>query len=339
MKRFLSVLVVLLVMVTAMFGAVMLPHVVGMLAVGPVVLPTQQIVFIRSLQEEYYKIDSWLNEAQDLSSFAADGQTLVFPEAGAFPVVYKNKTDDVDSVEPTETVYQVALDYYDSQNYKIRNINMHALPYDKIAYYTNKSANAIRLKEINDSAYAFAPTTAGGKRVIIPTTGDTRNGLKMMTLDDVVTLARACDNLLFPEDGRNLVLPSDMWWDLVVNNTILKAQLGYQNQNGIINPTVVNYYGFKIHKASNNSMVGYDVSLSTNAAQGAVITGNIVPAGFMFCSTEVFHACGKFDMYLLNKAINPYGRADEFGFSHRHKADFTKDSQKYSAMIYQAKAV
>jgi len=339
MKRFLSVMVLLLVVVTAMLGAVFMPHVLGTLAVGPVVLPTQQIVFIRSLQEEYYKIDSWLNEAQDLSSFAVDGQTLVFPEAGAFPTVYKNKTDDVDSVEPTETTHEVALDYYDSQNYKIRNINLHALPFDKMAYYTIKSANAIRLKEVNDAAYAYAPTTNGGKRIIIPTTGDARNGLKMMTLDDVVTLARACDNLLFPEDGRNLVLPSDMWWDLVVNNQILKAQLGYQNQNGVINPTVVNYYGFKIHKASNNSMVGYDVTAGAKAAQGALITGDVVPAGFIFCSTEVFRASGSFDMYLLNKAQNPNGRADEFGFSHRFKADFTKDSQKYSAMIYQAKSV
>ncbi|MEM4322202.1 MAG: hypothetical protein QW308_03875, partial [Candidatus Woesearchaeota archaeon] len=74
-----------------------------------ITLPTQQIVFIRSLQEEYKKIDTWLNEAQDLSSFVENGQTLRFPEAGAAPEVYKNRTTDVDSVEPTETVYDVTL--------------------------------------------------------------------------------------------------------------------------------------------------------------------------------------------------------------------------------------
>lgn len=305
------------------------------IAIAP--LSTQQIVFLRSLQEEYNKIDTWLNEAQDLSSFVADGQTLRFPEAGAAPAVYKNRTTDVDSVEPAETTYDVSLDYYDSQNYKMRNIHMHALPFDKMAYYTKKSADAIRLKEVNDAAYAFAPSTNGGKRIILATTGDARNGLKMMTLTDMVTLARACDKLLFPEVGRNLVLPSDMWWDLVVNNDILKAQLGYQNQNGVINPNIVNYYGFKIHKASDNSMVAYDIDASAKAAQGAVITGNVVPAGFVFISSEVFRAGGSFDMYLLNKSQNPTGRADEFGFSHRFKAEFTKDSQKYSAMIYQAK--
>lgn len=315
-----------------------MPHVAGMSIAAPVVLPTQQIVFMRSLQEEYVKIDSWLQEAQDLSSFVVDGQTLRFPEAGAAPEVYKNKTTDIDSVEPSETNYDVALDYYDSQNYKMRNINMHALPYDKISYYTKKSADAIKLKEINDAAYAFAPTSTGNKKIILATTGNALNGLKMMTLNDVVSLARACDNLGFPELGRNLVLPSDMWWDLVVNNDILNKQLGYQAQNGIINPTIVNYYGFKIHKASANSIVGYNLDTSTKAAQGAVITGNIVPAGFVFISSEVFRAGGSFDMYLKARQNNPEGRADEFGFSHRFKADFTKDAQRYSAMIYQAKS-
>jgi len=336
MKRILSVFGLLLVCVATIFGAAYAPQVLGtVIATGPVVLSTQQIVFMRSLQEEYVKIDTWLNEAQDLSSFVVDGQTLRFPEAGAAPVVYKNRTTDIDSVEPAETTYDVSLDYYDSQNYKMRNINMHALPYDKVQYYTKKSSDAILIKEVADAAYAFAPATAGAKRIIIPTTGAARNGLKTITLNDIMTFARALDNAGFPELGRNLVLPSDMWWDLA-NNDILKAQISFQQNTGIINPNVVNYYGFKIHKATNNSMIAYDITGAAKAAQGAVITGNVVPAGFMFISSEVFRAGGSFEMFLLNKGQNTGGRATEFGFAHRFKADFTKDAQKYSAMIYQA---
>jgi len=336
MKRFLGVLGVLLICVATAFGAAYVPQIVGsVFATGPIVLSTQQIVFMRSLQEEYVKIDTWLNEAQDLSSFVVDGQTLRFPEAGAAPTVYKNRTTDIDSVEPAETTYDVSLDYYDSQNYKMRNINMHALPYDKVQYYTKKSSDAILIKEVADAAYAFAPATAGAKRIIMPTTGAARNGLKTITLNDIMTFARALDNAGFPELGRNLVLPSDMWWDLA-NNDILKAQISFQQNTGIINPNVVNYYGFKIHKATNNSMIAYDITGAAKAAQGAVITGNVVPAGFVFISSEVFRAGGSFEMFLKNKSQNTEGRATEFGFAHRFKADFTKDAQKYSAMIYQA---
>ncbi len=299
-----------------------------------ITLPTQQIVFIRSLQEEYKKIDTWLNEAQDLSSFVENGQTLRFPEAGAAPAVYKNRTTDVDSVEPTETVYDVTLDYYDSQNYKIRNIWNHALPYDKIQYYTRLASQAIVEKEIADAAYTFAPDAAGAKTIILPTTGGARDGFKMATLDDIIRLARACDNAGFPDGGRNLVLPSDMWWDLVSNNDILKAQLSYQQNNGVINPTIVEYYGFRIHKSS-ATHVAYNVGTNQKAPQGATITGNVVPAGFVFVGTNVFRAGGAFEMFLTPKQNNPAGRATEFGFAHRFKADFVLSGQRYSALLYQ----
>lgn len=329
----------IVLMIAVLIGAVTMgafePTSLVALATAPVVLDTQQIVFIRSLKEEYEKIDTWLNEAEDLSSFVIDGQTLRFPEGGADPAVYKNRTEDVDSVEPTETIHDVSLDYYDSQNYKMRNINLHALPFDKISFYTRKSANAIRKKEIADAAYAFAPMESGNKKIILPTTGNARNGYKMATLEDIITLARACDNASFPDDGRNLVLPSDMWWDLVQNNDILKAQLSYQQHTGIINPSIVNYYGFKIHKSTDNSVIPYDLTNSEKADQGTVITDNIVPAGFVFVKSQVFKADGSFDMYRVVKSQNTAGRAEEFGFSHRFKADFQMSAQRYSALLYQ----
>lgn len=329
----------MLLVAASMYTAHAMSADVGAYLAAPVVLPAQKIAFMTSLKEEYDKLDTWLSKATDLSSFVDQGQTLRFPEAGAAPVVYKNRTTDVDSVEVEETVFDVSLDVYDSQNYKMRNINMHALPYEKIGYYTNLSAKAIMKKEVQDAAYAFAPATAGGKRIIVPTTGAARSGLKMLTLEDVLGLARSCDSSGFPEDGRNLVLPSDSWWDLVQNNEILKAQLQYQVNNGVINPSMVNYYGFEIHKSfGSNAQVAYDITASAKAAQGALITGNVVPAGFVFCASEVFRAGGTFDMYMIDKANNPIGRADEFGFSHRFKADFDKSAQRYSAMIYHAKS-
>lgn len=306
-------------------------------AMPPLVLDTQKIVFLTSLKEEYRSIETWLNEAEDLSSFVEDGQTLVFPESGADPAVYKNRVTDVDSVEPEETTNEVSLDVYDSQNYKLRNIKLHALPFNKIQHYTKKSADSIVRQEIADAAYAFAPDSAGSKRIVIPTTGSLLNGLKSMTLDDIVKLATACDNNEFP-DGRNLVLTSDMWWQLVNSNTILKGQLERMPQDGIIKPRVVEYYGFKIHKSLGNKLgVAWNLATSAKAAQGAEITGDIVPAALLFCSNQVFRAGGRMEMFYKDKSINTEGRAYEFGFQHRFKADFQMSAQRYSGLIYAAK--
>jgi len=318
----------------AMFGG----HTEGVLYAVPVVLDTQKMVWLTSLKEEYEKIDTWISEAEDLSSFVSEGQTLVFPEAGASPNVYVNRTTDVDSVEPTETTNEVALDVYDSQNYKIRNIYMHALSFDKIAYYTKKSADAIVKQEIADAAFAYTPTSAGNKKIVVASTGATRGLYKMLTLNDVINLARQCDAAAFPTDDRNLVLPSDMWWDLVVNNDILKGQMERQTQNGVLKPLIVEYYGFKIHKSEQPLGLGYDTSTSQKAAQGTAITGTVVPCGFLFVKESVFRAGGQFLMFNKDLQQNTEGRAYEFGFQHRFKADYQRDGQKYGGLVYLALA-
>lgn len=306
------------------------------LAAVPVTLDTQKILFLTSLKEEYNKLETWLNDAEDLSSFVSGGQTLVFPEAGADPAVYKNRQTDVDSVEPAETVHKVELDVYDSQNYKIRNIHLHALPFDKVQYYTRKSADAIVRQEIADAAYAFAPATAGNKRIVIPTTGSVVNGLKSMSIDDIIALATACDNAEFP-DGRNLVLPSDMWWQLVNSNTILKGQLERMQMNGVIAPRVVEYYSIKIHKSLGNKLgVAWDTATSQKADQGAVLSGTVVPSALLYCKNEVFRAGGNMEMFFKDKTVNTTGRAYEFGFQHRFKADFQMAAQRYSGLVYMA---
>jgi len=338
MKKFAMLIALAVVAVGCVLGAdaqLDVPEGVS-LAIAP--LATQKAVFLNSLKEEYEKIDTWLANAEDLSAFVVDGQTIKFPEGGADPAVYKNRTTDVDSVEPTETVYSEDLDVYDSQNYKIRNIYLHALPFDKVQFYTRKSADSIVKKEIADAAYAFAPMQAGTKSIVMATTGDAADGFKMLTLADVLTLARQADRMQMPEGNRNLVLPSDWWWDLVNNNEILKGQLKYQQNTGVIDPKIVNYYGINIHKSLGDKLgLGYDTNTSKKAAQGAAITGTVCPAALFFCGQEVYRAGGQFEMFYKDKSVNTDGRAYEFGFQHRFKAGHQMSNDRYCGLLYKAK--
>ena len=338
MKKFAMLIALAIVAVGCVLGAdaqLDVPEGVS-LSIAP--LATQKAVFLNSLKEEYEKIDTWLANAEDLSAFVVDGQTIKFPEGGADPAVYKNRTTDVDSVEPTETVYSEDLDVYDSQNYKIRNIYLHALPFDKVQFYTRKSADSIVKKEIADAAYAFAPLQAGTKSIVMATTGDAADGFKMLTLADVLTLARQADRMQMPEGNRNLVLPSDWWWDLVNNNEILKGQLKYQQNTGVIDPKIVNYYGINIHKSLGDKLgLGYDTNTSKKAAQGAAITGTVCPAALFFCGQEVYRAGGQFEMFYKDKSVNTDGRAYEFGFQHRFKAGHQMSNDRYCGLLYKAK--
>ncbi|MCX6232625.1 MAG: hypothetical protein NTZ33_13900 [Bacteroidetes bacterium] len=318
------------------FGAVSLLGGFVPKSAGSLQITLNREIFVGALKDAYVQKATWLDEAEDLSIFVDQNQTLKFGEAGDDPEVYVNKTDDVDSVEPNETPHAVDLDTYDSQNYKIRNINLSTLPYPKIEFYTNKSAVAIRKKEALAAAHSFTPTSAGQLKIIIPTTGDVSNGYRMCTINDIQKLAEQMDVAVFPDDGRNVVLEPTMWWELIKNNDILKAQIQYQQSVGIIKPTLVEWYGIKIHKYSHQ--VGYNAATNQKAALGTAIGGDVVNTAFAFCKNEVFRASGLFDMTYLPFSQNPKGRAHEFGFQHRFKTGFQRDAQKYSALIYKAPA-
>lgn len=343
MKKILTLLSIVVLTLFACVEAYCGSHgaVLGsLIATGPVTLSTQKITFLTSLKEEYEKIGTWLDEAEDLTVFVEDGQTLVFPEGGADPDVYTNKTDDVDSVEPQETTHKVELNVYDSQNYKIRNIHLYALPFTKIQFYTKKSAESIKKKQLKDAAYAFAPSAAGNKIIIIPTTGteNVATGMKAMRLEDIQTIAEKADDQEFPESGRNLVLNSNMWWELVKNNEILNGQLKMQQANGIINPNIVEYYGIKIHKSLGNKLgVNWNVKTSVKAPAGSVVAGDIVPCGLFFVSSQVFRAGGLMEFFYKDKSSDPEGRAYTFGFQQRYIADFQMSAQRYGGLIYAAK--
>jgi hypothetical protein len=299
---------------------------------GALKIGLQKEVWIQGLKDEYLEKTTWLDQAEDLSSFVDEAQVLHFAETGAMPDVYKNKTDDVDSVEPTETPLAQELDTFDSQNYKIRQATLPALPYDKIQHYTRKSADAIRLKEALTAAWEFTPTEATAKSIVLPTTGLTDGaGKKLCTLNDIQSLAEACDTAMFP-DGRNLVMTPKMWWQLVKNNDILKAQMQFQQKVGIIDPQVVEYYGIKIFRYTHK--VGFNLTTSKKAAFGTAFGETVTDLSFLFCSQEVFRASGTFMMSYLPFSQNPKGRAHEFGFQHRFKAGFQRTAEKYSGILY-----
>lgn len=339
MKKLFSFVALFAIILVSVVTACPAASVGSILAIAP--LATQKAVFLNVLKDEYHEIDTWLNEATDLSSFVVDGQTLKFPEGGAYPKVYKDRTEDVDSMEPTESVHSEDLNVYDTQNYKIRNIWLHALPFDKVQYYVKNAAEAIKIEVVKDGAYNIMPSTvlSNDKRVVIPATGTAEDGRKTICLADIKTLAKQCDNKRFFKKGRNLVLPSDMWWGLVNNNNVLETQISNQQKVGVYNPDIVEYCGIKIHKSYGDELgLTWDTSTNKKGAQGAVLTDTVAPCALFFCSDAIYRADGEFKMFYNNMENNPTGRADEFGYQHRQKTGHQYADQKYTGVIYLPKA-
>lgn len=300
---------------------------------GITMMALQREVWLPSIQEQYTQSRDWMNGMTDLSVFIDENQVLHFAEIGNYPNVYLNRMTDVDNVEPTDVPNSVNLDTYDSQNYKIRKIGMYGIPYPKIEAYTKQSSIAVRLAEAKACAYAVSPDVDNSvlKKIILPTTGDDNgSGYRAARIEDVLKLQRLMDENIFPETqtGRHIVLPSSMWWELVMSNKYLELQMILK---GKIDP-IVDYYGLMIHRY--DSGLGFNVGTKVKSPLGTVITGYVVPLGFGFCTREAWIAAGAWSMFEKPIQINTEGRAYEFGFQHRFKAGLFRTAQKYSFGLY-----
>lgn len=339
MKKLFSFVALFAIILVSVVTACPAVGVSSIFAIAP--LATQEAVFLSVLKEEYEEIDTWLNEATDLSNFVVNGQTLKFPEGGVAPKVYKDRTEDIDSLEPTESVHSEDLCVYDTQNYKIRNLFLHALPFDKVQFYVKKAAEAIKIQVVKDGAYNILPSAvlSNDKRVAIAATGTTEDGRKTISLADIKMLAKQCDSKRFPRTGRNLVLPADMWWGLLNDNKVLELQIANQQRVGTFNPDVVEYYGIKIHKSYGDDLgLTWNTSTNQKGAQGAVLSDTVAPCGLFFCSDAIYRADGEFKMFYKKMETSPEGRADEFGYQHRQKTGHQFADQKYTGVIYLPKA-
>jgi hypothetical protein len=293
-------------------------------------------IWLPILKGDYDQANTWLDKAQSWDAFIENDVLHTAEDGGSELETYKNKTDDVDSIEPTETPNSISLDYYDTQNYKIRHGKLETLPYDKIKYYTDKGAKSLRKKEAIDAAYAFAPLEEGDKIFILPTTGVAKSdSFKRMSIPLLLDAARIADNQKWPEGNRHVVLTSDMWWDLAEDDTI-KKQIELKAAIGKVDVTSIDAYGWTIHKHAHG--VNFNLNAMKKAALGSAtsIATGIVPAAFIFCTEETFRASGTFNMIELPFKQNTKGRATEFGFQHRFTAGKIRANYKYCGMIYYA---
>ncbi len=298
-------------------------------------------VWLAEVLSSTEKRASFIHLGSDYSAFVDEAGVLHIPEDADTELnVHKNKTDDIGAVKGEFTDNAIPLDVYDTENFKIRLADIEAMPVEQIRYFTDKAALKLSIKEEKDAAYEFAPDgTSGAKTIIMKCTGTPRgsNTHHSLTVQDIYNYAEACDRANFPTEGRVLVLNSLQWWD-VANSDIINKQIIQNQQLGKINPDIAEVAGFTIYKY--DAGLGFDTTTNKKAAQGTAISGNVVPASFMFCASEVFYAGGKTQMLYLPAEQNTRGRCHEVGFQQRFKCrrkrmnEATRDY--YTGMIVSA---
>lgn len=283
-------------------------------------------IWLAEIMEKFYPDWSFLSVVRDLSMFV-ENNTINLAEAGVDPnVLINNTTYPIPYAQRTDTPLTLQLDTFDTENTLIRNIEEIETSYDKLASVVAGHKNALLNKFAQKAAHAYAPNSNTTYTPVLPTSGSNEQGFKKITLDDVLDLALAFDEIDAPDNNRILILHPKHARTLAKEDKVLFKQFMEEGQGFTL-------FGFKVFKYSKTPV--YNKVNGQKRAFGALPDPNVdTISSIAFVSTEVCKALGEFEMFAREK--DPGERGDIIGFQMRALALPLRN--KYIAAIYSAPA-
>lgn len=223
----------------------------------------QTEVWVQDIQENLFPQNPFMERATDHSMFISN-LTVHLPQAGANPTLYKNNT----SLPLTINQRSDADFSYDMNNYKaeprlITNLEELQISYNKRASVMMNYYKTIGYGVANNTLYAWAPSGASritrttGSAVssaLAPSATGTRNAL---TLNDITALRAILDKDNVPQEGRILIIPSDIYNNQLLQINNIQTFYSY-NKDTLQTGVVGKIFGFDVYVRP--SVLVYDSS-------------------------------------------------------------------------------
>lgn len=267
----------------------------------------EQSIWVKQIQKNFYPDSSFLKETTDFSGFV-NANMINIAEAGIDPkVLINNTTYPVPMAVRVDNNAELPLDEFATENTIVREAEKVQLSYDKVESVIFSHRLSLQTACATKAAHAIAPADHGDYTPIIKTTGSVRNGVKSLTVADILDLKAVFDEMDAPLDGRILVLTSDHVRDLMLSDLDC-----FKDIADLVNGQPKRFAGFSIYPFT--KCPSYDES-GQKKAFGAASAENDRKASFAFCKSEVMRADGEFKMF--SRLSDPEERGDIIGFAKR----------------------
>lgn len=268
----------------------------------------QKEVWINQLMENFYPDSSFLNYAKNFSELT-ENDAINLATAGIDPVVLINNTTYPISVaQRVDTPIRIELDKFETKNTLVRRPEVIEYAYDQLESVIMGHRNTLRSKTAEKTAHAYAPAEDTPDTPVITTTGETYNGRKIMTVEDVLNIKERFDNAGIPLENRYLVLHPSHVTDLIRFD--VKA---FKDINDIVNGQPKRLAGFGVLQFS--KMPYYDATTLEKKPFATTPGVNDVFSSFAFYGDEVMKADGEVYMYIREN--DPEQRGTIVGFEKR----------------------
>lgn len=270
-------------------------------------------IWVNQIKENWYPESSFLKNVVDMSAFC-DGHKLHLPSTGIDPqVLINNTTYPISTIQRADIDNEFLLDKFETENGLVIAPDAVEFSYDKVESIIRHYRSVLQLSTAKKAIHAFAPDHDTTDTPVLQVTGETYNGRKTLSINDILELKEKFDDAVIDPTDRVLVLHPKHVSDLLRADTKIFKEI-----TDLKNGEPFKFAGFAIY--SFNYMPTYRVVSNALKKVGFDETPQ---GGDLFCSVafqnkEVFKADGEINMYLA--ANDPTYRGTIIGFDKRFVA-------------------
>lgn len=268
----------------------------------------QKEVWIDQLMEGFYPDSAFLKYVKDFSHLT-ENDAINLSEAGVDPVVMINNTTyPIKIVQRVDTPIRIELDKFETENTLVRRPEVIEYAYDQLESVIMGHRNILRLRTAEKAAHAYAPAEDTTETPVIETTGIVKEGRKMLTFEDVLSLKERFDNAGIPLEKRYLVLHPSHVTDLL--RLDIKA---FKDMMDVVNGEPKRFAGFGMLQFSRTAT--YNATTLKKKEFAAAAAGTDTFSSLAFYGEEVMKADG--EVYMYKREDDPEERGTIVGFDKR----------------------
>lgn len=250
----------------------------------------------------------WIAKIRAFDSAVANNNTINFVDLGGDPGVLVNNTTYPIGVETlTDANKAITLDKYQTKASKVTDDEARGLSYDKKSTVIERHREAIDEQKFARALHALAPSENKKKTPVLETTGETYNGRKRLTVQDIVNLKEKFDALKIPTQGRVLVLSPEHVNDLLIQDSSFAQR--YQNTT---TGKIADMYGFEIYEYVD--VPRYNSSTLKKVAFSETAADTDTTASVAFYAPRMMKATGETKAYI----DEPDTQNQEWRYNVRH---------------------
>lgn len=224
----------------------------------------QKEIWAADIKEQLFPNDSFVALSQDDSVFS-DGKKVHRAVSGTVDPATRNRQTVPASVKRrTDTDTEYELDEFTTDPILIQDIEEVEVNYQKRTSVLSQQMKQLNLDVAKWMNYHWAAEqastiirTTGADRPAIATAFGATGNRKKVKIEEFIALAKLFDDMEVPEEGRAILVPTTMYYDIVTDHWKDLLNLQMEGKAVLQRGEMYSLFGFRVWKRSAKNLLTY----------------------------------------------------------------------------------